>query len=142
MADLKSCVFCSIARGDVPCVKILETPKALVFLDIAPLAEGHLLLIPKEHYAALEEVPRQALGEVAALLPRLVRVARALPGVAGCNVLQNNGAVAGQAVQHVHFHVIPRREGDGLGYRWNPQRYQGDRAAQLGQQLRDALSAP
>lgn len=142
MADPASeCVFCAIVRGEVPSVRILETERALALLDIAPLAEGHLLLIPKDHYATLETVPPAHLSEVTALLVPLARAVRRVLGCDGYNVLQNNGAVAGQAVPHVHFHLIPRRESDGLGYRWLPQRYPGDRAAQLGQQLRTVLSA-
>ena len=106
------CIFCRIAAGEVPCAKLLEDARALAFLDIGPLAEGHALLIPKAHYVSVDEMPAEDAAAVLKHLPALVAAVRKAVGCEGVNVLQNNGRVANQLVQHVHFHVIPRGAGD------------------------------
>lgn len=131
MSKAAECAFCRLVAGELPCLKVLEDDVCLSFLDIGPLAEGHLLLIPKEHFDALDEMPPDAVARLTKHLPRL---ARALVGAVGCegyNVLQNNGRVAGQAVGHVHFHIIPRNAGDSLGYRWPAGTYAEGRAEQV-----------
>lgn len=133
------CIFCKIIAGDIPCLKVFENDAVLSFLDIGPLAEGHLLVIPKNHFVQLDEMPPQALAGLAEVLPELSRAVVKAVDAEGYNVLQNNGTVSGQAVMHVHFHIIPRRQGDGLGYRWNAGKYQGDRAQQVHKQVMDAL---
>jgi len=118
-----TCIFCRIAAGEIPARVVHDEGGVLVFLDVAPLASGHLLVIPKSHFATLDEMSPGEVAAVAGVMPRLVGAVRKLDGVTGVNVLQNNGRSAGQAVNHVHFHLIPRREGDGLGYRWNAGAY-------------------
>lgn len=112
------CVFCKIVAGQIPCHKIYEDDRVLSFLDIGPLSRGHTLVIPKAHYVTLDQVPGELVGACAAVLPRLGGAVCGAVGAGAWNVLQNNGRVAGQQVDHVHFHIIPRVEGDGLGYRW------------------------
>jgi histidine triad (HIT) family protein len=113
-----SCVFCKIAAGQIPCHRVYEDEHALAFLDIGPLSPGHTLVIPKAHYAMIDQMPEALVAACMTLVPRLSRAVLAATGATAWNVLQNNGQIAGQAVPHVHFHIIPRREGDGLGYRW------------------------
>lgn len=122
-------------------MNVWETDDALAFLDIGPLAEGHLLVIPKPHYARLGDIPGSALSRLVALLPKLAGAVREITGATGHNILQNDGGVAGQAVDHVHFHIIPRREGDGLGYRWLPGEYTADRARTIHKHLLQALKS-
>jgi histidine triad (HIT) family protein len=136
-----NCVFCKLAAGEVPSLKILETGQALAFLDIAPLAEGHVLFIPRAHYARLSEMPAGMAAELARFLPMLCRTVETAVGAAGCNILQNNGRSAGQVVEHVHFHIIPRRDGDGLGYRWLPQKYEAGRAEAVQHRLRQLIES-
>jgi len=109
-------------------MKLLEDADCLSFLDIGPLAEGHLLLVPKQHYEWLDQMPAEHVARLAQHLPRLGRALVRAVRCQGYNVLQNNGRVAGQAVGHVHFHVIPRVAGDGLGYRWPAGQYAEGRA--------------
>ncbi len=123
------CIFCKIIAGDIPCWKVLETETVLAFLDVGPLAEGHVLVIPKEHHATLDGMPEDLAADCARVVVRVSRAVREALGADGWNVLQNNGRVSGQAVDHVHFHVIPRRDGDGLGYRWNAGKL-GEEAAE------------
>jgi len=131
------CIFCKIVAGDIPCHKLYEDDRVLSFLDIGPLSEGHSLVIPKGHYITLDQVPPETVEACAAVARRVaVAVAASVP-CQGWNLLQNNGKVAGQAVGHVHFHIIPRNEGDGLGYRW-PAGQLDDAAAQ---RIKDAVAA-
>lgn len=139
MSDSSDCVFCRIVSGEIPCIKVLEDDASLAFVDIGPLAEGHTLLIPKRHFQTLDDVPGELIGTVTAHLPRLVRAVMQVTGAEGCNVLQNNGPVAGQVVGHVHFHVIPRVSGDALGYRWPAGVYAEGRGAEVGRLLAGAL---
>lgn len=117
------CIFCKIACGEVPSLRIAETPVSLAFLDVGPLAVGHTLLIPREHYESILDVPAEVLSSLAGQLPSLGAAIMRITDASGLNVLQNTGRSSGQAVFHLHFHLIPRREGDGLGYRWNAGRY-------------------
>ena len=118
MSAEADCVFCKIAAGEIPSMKILEDGQSIAFLDINPLAEGHVLLIPKKHFETLDEMSPDLVAAVTAHLPLLVAAVTRVAGAEGCNVFQNNGRASGQVVPHVHFHVIPRRAGDALGYRW------------------------
>lgn len=130
-------IFTKIVNGEIPAHRVYENDEVLAFLDIGPLAPGHVLLIPKTEYATLDEIPETTAAALGAALPRLVRAVKEATGADGINVLQNNGKVAGQAVFHVHYHIIPRVEGDGLGYRWNPKSYPAGEA----EQMRDKLAA-
>jgi histidine triad (HIT) family protein len=115
---MPDCIFCKIAAGRIPCVRVFEDDVLLVFMDIGPLAAGHVLLVPKKHYELLSDMPPEEAAHVGSKLPALVRAVRAAVGAEGVNLLQNSGRASGQEVMHVHFHLIPRRPGDGLGYRW------------------------
>lgn len=104
-----NCVFCAIAAGEIPSCKVYEDDVCLAYLDINPFAEGHTLVIPKAHTTGLLDTPDDTL---AALVARVKRVAAHLKDALPCdgfNILQNNGAAAGQTVPHLHFHIVPRR---------------------------------
>ncbi len=109
-------IFAKMLRGEVPCVKVYEDDVALAFMDIFPQAEGHVLVIPKDVEARnLLEMPDDRLGPY---MERVQKVARAVEKALkpdGLVVTQFNGAPAGQTVYHLHFHIIPRREGETLG---------------------------
>ena len=114
------CVFCAIAAGEIPCFKVFEDDFALAYLDINPFSEGHTLVIPKAHTTGLLDTPEETL---AALLARVKKVAAHLKTALGCDgfhILQNNGATAGQTVGHIHFHIVPRREGDPIEFANRP----------------------
>lgn len=140
MGSSADCVFCRIVVGQIPCLKVFEDDTGLAFLDIGPLAEGHLLWIPREHYARLEDLPAEPAGRFLRVLPQLARALLTVTGADAYNLLANSGSAAGQVVMHVHFHLIPRRGGDGLGYRWAAGKYEEGRGEELARQLRLALS--
>lgn len=139
MAADENCVFCKIVSGEVPSLAVWRGQSAYCFLDINPLSEGHILLVPTEHYGRLQEMPATAVAEVCSALPQLGAALRAATNAPGFNVLLNDGKPAGQVVGHVHFHLIPRMEGDGLGYRWRTGQYSAGRDKELQSALRDAL---
>lgn len=134
-----SCIFCKIIDGQIPCSRVYEDEACLCFVDIGPLAEGHLLVIPKNHYRLLHEMPTEALSRLSAVFPKLGRALLAVTGASAYNLLQNNGPEAGQVVEHVHFHLIPRQPDDGLGYRWNAGTYPEGRADELARAIAAAL---
>ena len=114
------CVFCAIAAGEIPCFKVFEDDFALAYLDINPFSEGHTLVIPKAHTTGLLDTPEETL---AALLARVKKVAAHLKAALPCDgfhILQNNGAAAGQTVGHIHFHIVPRRNGDPIEFASRP----------------------
>lgn len=125
------CIFCKIIAGQIPCHKLYEDDRVLAFLDIGPLSSGHCLIIPKEHYITIDQMPADLASACATILPQLSKAIITATGATGWNVLQNNGAIAGQEVGHVHFHIIPRAGGDGLGYRWLAGTLDGDIAKRL-----------
>jgi histidine triad (HIT) family protein len=125
------CVFCKIIAGDIPCHRVFENDHLLAFLDIAPLAQGHTVVIPKAHAQRLDQLDPEVAAEIGRQLGQLGRRVVSATAAEGYNVLQNNGGVAGQVVPHVHFHIIPRRSDDGLGYRWNAKSAAQDELAAL-----------
>jgi len=134
-----ACVFCQIANGQIPSMKVYEDDRVLAFLDVTPLSEGHVLVIPKAHYVRLDEMPDDDVAAIARVLPRLAAAVVEASGAEGYNLLQNNGRCAGQAVDHVHFHIIPRVEGDGLGYRWPAKKYKEGRDKAMHEKITAAM---
>jgi histidine triad (HIT) family protein len=112
-------LFTRIIRGEIPSHRVYEDERVFAFLDIAPLAPGHVLVVPKEPAATLDALSEESAAAVGRVLPRIARAVMAATGTRDLNVLQNNGAAAHQAVPHVHFHVIPKPdEARGLGIGW------------------------
>ena len=141
MSREQNCIFCKIAAGEIPAAIVFENDQVIAFLDIGPLAEGHLLVIPRTHHEGLTDLPAPTAAAIAAEIPRLSRALLAVTEAEGFNLLVNQGRVAGQEVPHVHFHLIPRRRQDGLGYRWCPGLYRDDRARELTDAYRKALAS-
>ncbi|GAP85230.2 putative hit family protein 1 [Rosellinia necatrix] len=112
---MAACIFCRIIKGEIPSFKLFESDKTLAFLDIGPLSKGHALVIPKFHGAKLTDIPDDHLSEILPVAKKLV----AATGAVDYNILQNNGRIAHQIVDHVHFHMIPKpNEQEGLGVGW------------------------
>jgi histidine triad (HIT) family protein len=132
-------LFDRILGGEIPCHRVYEDEHVLAFLDIAPLAPGHTLVIPKERRAQLHELSDEAAAALGRALPRIARAVRDATGAEAYNVLQNNGAAAHQAVFHVHFHVIPKLGERGLGVGWRAGSLEGGRAKELLARMHAAL---
>lgn len=121
-----NCVFCKIVAGAIPAARVLETSEVIAFLDVGPLSHGHTLVVPKAHFATLPELPDELSAATAMVLPRVCRAVRSATGAEGLNVLVNVGRVAGQSVDHVHWHIIPRFANDSLRWPWPAGKYEGD----------------
>jgi len=138
MADT---IFGKIVRGEIPCNKVYEDEKVLAFLDISPLAEGHTLVVPKEPAATLDRLSDESAAALGRVLPRLCRAVVAATGIKEYNVLENNGAGAHQAIDHVHFHIIPKPNArEGLGIGWPARGVDREAAAVLAKKIAAALS--
>jgi len=118
-----SCIFCKIVNGEIPASKILETPDVLAFMDINPVTKGHTLVIPKAHYNPLSEVPDELLGKIIVAVKQIMKAQIKGLEADGVNVTQANGEIAGQIINHVHFHVIPRYNKNENPRNWKPGKY-------------------
>lgn len=108
----ENCIFCKIVKNEIPSKIIYEDDYTLGFLDIFPIAEGHSIVIPKNHYMNLEVIPDDVLVKVIKTVKKLSINLHDKLNFEGYNILQNNYKAAGQVVQHFHFHIIPRNFND------------------------------
>lgn len=114
------CIFCKIARGDIPSATIYEDGDFRVILDLGPASKGHALILPKEHYKDLCEADSAVTAKILPLAGRIGQAMKKELGASGFNVVQNNGESAGQTVFHLHVHVIPRYERGPDMVQWIP----------------------
>ena len=134
-----NCIFCKIISGTIPCYKIAESASALAFLDISPITKsGHILVIPKAHAQFMHQVPEEPLT-ASILLAK--KVASACFPSTPYNLLHNNGREAHQAVDHCHFHLIPKctANGEGLEMKWDSLHLDQDALSKLQQQLTEKI---
>jgi histidine triad (HIT) family protein len=110
------CIFCAIAAGEIPSFKVYEDDFALAYLDINPFSRGHTLVIPKVHAAGLLDADDAMLAELVLRVKKVAAQVKERLGCDGFNILQNNGEAAGQTVRHIHFHIVPRWNGDPLAF--------------------------
>jgi histidine triad (HIT) family protein len=113
-------IFSKIVSGEIPALKIYEDQATLAFMDISPASRGHTLVISKDAHADIYELPPETLVAVTHTVQRVARGLRAALQPDGINIIQNNGAAAGQTVFHYHVHIIPRWEGDNAVRLWQP----------------------
>ena len=114
----ENCIFCKIANGEIPSATLYEDEDFRVILDLGPATKGHALILPKEHYANLYEIDEEAAAKAFKLAKKMVTELTEVLGCDGYNVVQNNGAAAGQTVFHFHMHLIPRYKNDDAGFGW------------------------
>ena len=114
------CIFCKLANGVFPTKSIYEDDTFNVILDAGPDTKGHALILPKEHYDNLYELPDETAGKAMILAKKLAGEMSRRLNADGLNVVQNNGEAAGQTVMHYHLHLIPRYKNDGQHILWQP----------------------
>ena len=135
----EGCIFCAIARGAAPAVVVDEDPETMAFMDVAPLAPGHVLVIPRRHVGPLWELDDRT---AAAIMRAIVRVADAINRALrpeGMNLFHSTGAAAGQSVFHLHVHVVPRNRGDAFRPPMARAREEEPRLAETASLIRSAL---
>lgn len=108
------CIFCKIINGEIPSYKVYEDTDFLAFLDISQAEIGHTLVVPKKHFDNFLEMDDKTAEKLIILVKKLALKIKKATNASGINILNNNGAAAGQSVNHVHFHIIPRYENDDL----------------------------
>lgn len=108
------CIFCQIVAGEAEAFVVASGPTAVAFLDIAPLARGHTLVVPTRHVSDLLDGGAQALQEVASVVEETAHLLVGRLGADGLNLFQSTGAAAGQQVPHFHVHLVPRWRDDGV----------------------------
>jgi histidine triad (HIT) family protein len=138
-ADSSDCIFCRIAAGDAPATKIYEDDSVLSFMDIAPWAKGHCLVISKEHRPNIFEISEEAAEAVIKAARRLAPAIRSGLQADGLNLLQSNGKAAWQTVEHFHVHLIPRWFNDGLIPPGTSTKADPDELSELAALIRDEL---
>lgn len=136
----ENCIFCKILAGDIPSYTVYEDDDFKVILDVGPATRGHALIIPKEHYKNLYELPEELAAKAFVLGKKLITALTPALGADGYNLVQNNGAVAGQTVGHFHLHLIPRYEGDNAGLGWKMGALDQDTAQEILEAIRSAVA--
>jgi histidine triad (HIT) family protein len=116
-----NCIFCKIVAGQIPCFKLLEEPETIAFMDINPVNPGHALAVAKGHWPTVDVIPPEVLAAVARSAQRVAKAAMKELKPVGVNLLQANGAGAGQSVPHLHIHIMPRRPNDDVLLNWEPK---------------------
>lgn len=130
----ENCLFCKIIANEIPSSKIFEDDAFLAFLDINPVNPGHTLVIPKKHFTSFDEVPREFFEGYFSVIQKVAGAVKMGMGADGYNIFQNNGKAAGQAVFHIHFHVVPRFDGDGF-MQWQGKPYEEDQVEEVSNRI-------
>ncbi|MBU1005696.1 MAG: HIT family protein [Nanoarchaeota archaeon] len=135
----KQCIFCQIISGKVQSRKIYEDDKCLAILDINPSNPGHILLLPKEHYSIMPQVPEEEIAHLFIIAKTVSNAALRSLGIQGTNIIVQNGIAAGQKAQHFMIHVIPRKEGDGINFELPKKKMSEDDLESIKQKLESKL---
>ena len=134
---MEECPFCLISVGKIPVKKIYEDNKVIAILDINPANKGHTLVIPRKHYPSLSLVPPE---EIEHIFKVANNISTALLEISeGTNLLVSNGVSAGQKVEHILIHVIPRFENDGINFGWNPRKQTEEELSKLQEEIKKRI---
>jgi len=128
-----------MVAGQIPVTTIYEDEVVLAFLDIGPVSDGHTLVIPKQHFEKLHDCPGELLAQLSSRLGKVAKAVATAMNSEAYNVLCNNGSSAGQLVEHLHFHIIPRNAGDGLFGHWPAYKYPEGRIEIIADKIRKSL---
>ena len=134
------CIFCSIVAGDIPAIKVYEDAGTLSFMDINPGNPGHILVIPKQHYRNIFDIPAETAGKIMEVGAKLAGVIKDVLNPDGLNLFQSSEAAAFQSVFHFHLHLLPRWEGDSLLLPWKPKPGDMDEIRKVAAQLQECLN--
>ncbi|MBW2990958.1 HIT family protein [Candidatus Woesearchaeota archaeon] len=134
----KGCIFCKIVKGEIPSNKIYEDNEFLAFLDIAPVNPGHALVIPKLHCKNLLDFPKAEETDLLEFIKKVAKAVVKATKAEGFNLGMNNGRVAGQLVDHAHFHIIPRFSGDGCKH-WPKKDYKEGEMEEVMKKIKNFL---
>jgi histidine triad (HIT) family protein len=133
------CIFCKIVSGQIPSAKIYEDEVVVAFLDIGPISDGHTLVMPRQHFEKVHSCPPELLGQIWTRLGKIAGAVASAAGADGYNVLCNNGRAAGQVVDHLHFHIVPRKTGDGVFAQWPSYKYRPGQVEIIAEKIKKHL---
>ena len=133
------CIFCKLANGIIPTNSLYEDDIVNVIFDANPASEGHVLILPKEHFDNIYDLDGETAGKLFALATCIARAMKDALKCDGLNLVQNNGEVAGQTVNHFHLHLIPRYEGDGLNLNWPQQEISAEQLEEIRQSIKKSI---
>ena len=131
---MEDCLFCKIIKGEILSTKLYEDEDVYSFLDISPVSKGHTLVIPKKHCTTLLDVPDNLMPKLMKIVKKMAVAVTKAVEAGGFNLKLNNNRVAGQIIDHVHFHIVPRFEGDGLKL-WEGKTYTKGEAEQVKEKI-------
>ena len=131
-----NCIFCKIANGEIPSRTIEENDMFKVVLDVGPATKGHALILPKDHYRNLYDLPEETAAEVIKMAKKVALKMKDKLNCDGVNIVQNNEEAAGQTVFHFHMHVIPRYTNDGQVIGWRPGQPTGEELDAIVEELK------
>jgi histidine triad (HIT) family protein len=132
---MSDCIFCKIIAGEIPSFKVYEDEMFVAILDRFPSSEGHMLIIPKRHATDIFELNEAEAAGIIPLAKKKKKKIKTTLNCAGINIVQNNGASAGQEVFHYHLHIIPRYENDGIRFRKPPTDPSPEQLAEISKRL-------
>lgn len=132
---MENCIFCMLANGEIPTATVYEDDTFRAILDIAPAHKGHVILLPKTHAANIFELDEEVAAKALPVVKKIAAAVKAATGCDGINILQNNGSAAGQSVFHLHIHIVPRFEGDGILPVWPQGSYADGEAAEWAERI-------
>ena len=135
----ENCIFCKIANGEIPSSTVYEDERFRAILDLGPASKGHTLILPKDHFKDLTELPEGLAGGALCLAGKIGSAMKQELGAAGFNVVQNNGTEAGQTVFHFHVHIIPRYAGGPKMVAWEPCVTVPEEREEIAEKLKNAL---
>ncbi len=134
-----NCIFCKIASGEIPSIKLFEDDCTICFMDINPANRGHALVIPREHWVDVHAIPDEAISAVVITAKRIAGALDTSLAPDGINLVQCNGSGAAQSVDHFHMHVLPRVAGDELKLNWGLVSGDSDQIKATAARIRAAL---
>lgn len=135
---MNDCIFCKIIAGEIPAEKIYEDEHTYAFLDINPNNFGHTLVLPKQHFENIFDLPADTLQHMQITAQKVAKALKKF-GAEGVNIISNNERAAGQLVFHAHTHVIPRYTDDGYKH-WPQKKYENEDAMKkTGEEIRSSL---
>lgn len=135
---MPDCLFCKIIEKKIPAEIVYEDAEVIAFLDINPVNPGHALVLPKEHFDTFEQMPAEKCGGMTKVMQSVTKALLENLGYEGVNLILNDHPAAGQVVPHAHFHVVPRKVGDGYVH-WHGKAYEPGEMAMIAEKIKASL---
>lgn len=134
-----NCIFCDIANKEMAGVIIYEDDDFISTMDINPVNFGHTLVMPKKHYENIYDTPEKVLEKILPLIKKIAVAVKKAVKAEGINIINNNETAAGQAINHIHFHIIPRYKNDGFVHWKGEKQYWGAEINEIAEKIKENI---